>query len=283
LESGRAVAMSRQMVFAAFVPSSGMQFPRDTAVYPLHHRPWEMATGPNNQSYFQSDSECTEDTSTLRSRYLGSREQRQFIVLRAAACSARLDVKEIPQPEVAGKTPPPNIRVTNRLGVPLELALIRGTNGEFYLAENLAADSGAELAPLHDADLVQSVKTGQAPTKVMRWNKLLGDDSLSFPTDFSTNQYSLLSRSRDNYRYYGNRSNNTPIQAESMLEQGRLQALHASQLSGVVRNNKPVITTRQYFAITTSPVADTEGKPLVPVGLPSANMVRQSHIVHGNW
>ena len=274
LEAGRAVAMSRHMYFAAFVPSAGLRFPSDTAVYPLHHRPWELAT-QYGQHYYHSDSEWNKDELVLRSRYLGLREQRQFVVLRSTDCAARLDVKELPATEATA--PAKRIRVTNRLGTPLQLAIVRGSNNEIYFVQDLAENTAVELAPL-DADAFKQFHP---------WREIMNADVLDFPNNFSIGQNGMLSNRQQNYsrRYYGNYNSRTSSQHVGLLESGRLLATNvlSEANSNMAPNPQADLLKRQYFVFTATPVSGEDGKSLVPVGLPQAILLQQSHLTHGSW
>jgi len=285
LEQGRAAAMSRHVYFAAFVPSSGMRFPSDTAVYALHHRPWEVSRGRHTDS-MRSESEWQNGQLTLKNRYLGSREQRQFMVLRSVATSARLDVQEIPQPDVAGKPQPPKLRVTNRLGVPIEMALLRDARNRAYLLENLAVDQGTDVFAMPPApELIKPPKANPLQEKYAFWLEKIQSQAPKFPENFSPDQLSALSRYSQSWGYYGRRGGSSTGQVVSKLEQGwtLAQQVVRNSSTGVVEAKSSVATSRQYFVITSQTLIDSEGEPLVPIGLPQATMAQQSHLIQGSW
>ena len=275
LENGRAAAMSRQMIFAAFVPSAGMEFPSDTAVYCLHHHPQDVATG-YNQYYFQNDSEWNNGRLQLRRRYLASREQRQFMVLRSTACSAQLAVEELPaEKSLAPNAPGPAIRVTNRLGQPLPMCVLHGTNDEVYTIEDLKDKASVEIRPTPEAEL-QKFR--------LRWRAKLQENALEFPVGFNTNQFGSLSRRRWSPNYGNNQSGNYS-QGNGVLEQGMFLAdnITSLQQTYTTSNNKVITLSRKYFVVLSAPLTGDDQESLVPVGLPGVHILQQSHVVEGSW
>jgi hypothetical protein len=260
--SGLAASISRQTYYTAFVPSDGMRYPPDTAVYPLHHSPAEVAT--SNYYFFQSDSQWVDGKLQLQRRYLTAREHRQFVTVRSTPCQARLEVRTS-----GGK-----MLVKNLLGTDIDIALLVDDDGRLHSVENLAANTQVE-APLIEAAIAQSA-----------WRRRLDPKLPMMPSNYDPNRYdSLFGRGRYNsYMYYGrNQSQWGVTQGTSVLERGinDLDPILNRMRDGV--GNAAAGYERTYTAITTDSIKADDGEPLAPLGVRNSRVVESLHVVRGRW
>jgi hypothetical protein len=252
--------MSRQTYYTAFVPSDGMHYPPDTAVYPLHHSPADDAI--SNYYFYQSDSRWVDGKLQLQRRYLAAREHRQFVTVRSTRSDAHLEVRG------SGDA----LQVKNLLGADIELALLMDDDGRLHSVENLAANVQAT------APLVDPVQTRQI------WHARIDPKTpnATAPTD-SDRYYSIFSRGR--YRNYWGRNNSqwSPVQNASVLEQG---ILDIDRLLNDLKDGKASAahgSERTFAAITTESIKGEDGEPLAPLGVRNSRITESLHVVRGGW
>lgn len=259
--TGLAASISRQTYYTAFVPSDGMRYPTDTAVYPLHHSPYEDAV--QNSHFYQSDSEWLDGKLQLQRRYLSAREHRQFMTVRSTPCQARLEVRS------SGD----KLQVKNLLGTDIDIALLIDDQGRLRSVEHLAADAVTE------APLIEPAAASAA------WHKRLDPKLPAMPTQYDPNRYdTLFSRNRYNYRYWGrNQSQWAATQGTSALERGinDLDPILNRLRDGI--NNAAASHERTFTAITTDSVKAEDGEPLAPLGIKNSDVVEALHMVRGRW
>ena len=260
--SGLAASISRQTYYTAFVPSGGMQYPPDTAVYPLHHSPSDQAI--SYSYHYQSDSEWIDRKLQLQRRYLAAREHRQFITVRSTPCRARLEVRS------AGD----RMLVKNLLGTKVEMALLIDGDGLLHSVENLAADAQME-APLVEAATARS-----------DWRKGLDPKIPTMPAYDPTRYDSLFGRGRYNraYGYWGQGQSQWIVsQSQSELERGINEIDSVLNSLNDQKNNTAAGHQRTYTALTTDPIKADDGEPLAPLGIRNSTVVESLHVVQGRW
>ncbi len=139
---GRAVSWSRQSYYAALVPSGGLSFPADAAVFPV-----EMS----GDRYTSLRAFSRAHTQTLRwgndqrlaSGYLSSRSLSQFLVITSGESQAELRV--VP---ASGDEP---LAVENRLGTTVEQLVLCGHDGQFYRGASIEPGATVALEAIESA------------------------------------------------------------------------------------------------------------------------------------
>jgi hypothetical protein len=246
----RAATMSRQTYYTAFVPSGGLRYPPDTAVFPLHYDPDQHDRGGD---YYRSTSSWIDGDLRLERGYLSAREHRQFITVRSTASTAHLEVKQ------AGEE---TLYVRNRLGTPIELALLRDAEGQLYSVQNLAEDATTKAAK------VESVAAMRLWTDQINPKRPNSDESFNVMRNGGMFFWS-------SYNWHGNMS-----QSNSLLERG---------LTDIERWLQGYATTdfardkQSFVAITTDSLAASDGRAMAPLGIEKTEVVESLHVVQGNW
>jgi hypothetical protein len=143
--TGRSVSWSRQSYYASLVPSQGLKYPADTAVWPLDEEPQANRQGAR---WYQFAWEA--DGPRLRSGYLSSRRLTQFMVLRAVKTPSKLRVSQ------SGSAAAP--QVTSALGGDVRQLFLRDSQGAYYEAGSpLKAGQSATLKPISANDARQKI------------------------------------------------------------------------------------------------------------------------------
>jgi hypothetical protein len=127
-----AVESSRVSYYSGLAPSGGLNFSRDSAVYPI----WAP------ESEFESGSVDWTEKQHLESGWLRSRTRTQFYVTTHRNERGRLEVKP------AGGL----LSVSNGFEWDLEALVVGDVEGRLYFAEELAAGDAANLEPLKSGD-----------------------------------------------------------------------------------------------------------------------------------
>jgi len=258
---GRAATISRQTYYTAFVPSDGMHYPPDTAVYPLHYAPYDESDG----RFYQTDSQWLDGKLQLQRRYLTAREHRQFVIVRSTASKARLDVT------AAGNT----LRVKNLLGTKLEYGLLFDDAGRLHAVENLESDATTDA---------QAITAAAARTQ---WGNHLGPKTPRMPHDFDpTRLDTMFSRQRYyNYGYYGGGQNSPwqPSQSNSALERGIRELDSLLMQPEGKRAGSGSGAERSFFVITTDSITAEDGQAMAPLGIRGSRVVESLHVVRGRW
>ncbi|MBA3313049.1 MAG: hypothetical protein M3552_01315 [Planctomycetota bacterium] len=128
--SNRATTLSRTAIFSGRAPSRGLQFSKDTAVFPLY---------PVDQGFISGDVDWT-DRQTLTGGWLKSRTRTQFVTTSRRDERGRLTVQRVDG----------GLRVLNGFEVPLRYVVVTGTDGARYGGRDLAAGGETILKPLSD-------------------------------------------------------------------------------------------------------------------------------------
>jgi hypothetical protein len=172
--SKTAVSFNRISLYAGIVPSAGLKFSPDTAVFPI----WPDHDG------FESGNVDWTDTQHLARGWLRSRTPAQFETIAVRAERARIDVKP------AGGT---EVEVANGLEWDIELLVIKDEAGRLYAARGLPAGA-ATKAPT------------AGPQDLRALEKYLSDDALQAPPGAGGPEYSAFNRGSRRammYGYYG--------------------------------------------------------------------------------
>ncbi len=135
-----AVCASRVSLYSGLAPSSGLDFSRDSAVYPI----WAPDTG------FESGSVNWTDSQHFQSGWLRSRTRTQFFITTHRKERGRLEIT--PESET--------LSISNGFEWDLELVVVANDQGELFFGQGIDAGAGARLEPLtndHIQKLTQRV------------------------------------------------------------------------------------------------------------------------------
>jgi hypothetical protein len=257
-KSSQAATMSRQTYYTAFVPSDGMRYPTNTAVYPLHYSPQKEAI--SNYFFYQSDSQWVDDKLQLQRRYLTAREHRQFVTVRSTDTPARLEAR------ATGST----MQVENRLGVPIDFLMLVDDQGKLFGLEDMAVDAQAIVPPLDPA------------VAQRQWHARIDPKTPTMPPNYDPNRYdTIFSRNRFNYSFYGrNQSQWGPTQSTGVLERGISEV---DSMLGRIRDGGGSENKRTFVAITAESIKGGDGEPMAPLGVRGSRLVESLHVVKGSW
>jgi hypothetical protein len=242
--SGRAVSWSRQSYYASIAPSRGLDFPTDTTVFRILHRP---NTGPRSGQAEQFIR--WEDEQRLTDGYIASRTATQFMVLRATQSQDKLTVREGSAVDV-----PPE--VTNGLHTRIPLLVLHDSRDQWWLAEDLADAASVKLSPTTAAAAADKLKT------------LYGADPPAVPRGYDPNLHNnALSLFTNNYAWYSvDTSSSLPVMATSLLEHNLAGAVDPSS----------TLPAKSYLAVTKSP-------PIVPYGVSRVREEASLHMIRGKY
>jgi hypothetical protein len=266
LEGGRAASQSRHNYFATIIPSAGLLLPPDTAIYPYHFEPSEQAHDYGYVRY-NNRSSWNDDWLTLRSGYLATREQRQFMLERASSTPARLKIRSA---VAEGVVTPGKIVVENRLGVLIKQLAVIDALGQRFVLHNLRDGERAETEVLAGEE-----------------GQLIGNQWQLTARLYEPAAFERVPTTRPNRRRwsYGidQRTAGLVIQSESLLEKHWLELLGAGFPR---RSDSTTLQTREqprWYAIVEEPLRDHDGHALVPLVHPSAQLQATTHAVMGTW
>jgi hypothetical protein len=154
-----AVCWSRLSYFAGMTPSEGLEFPRDTLVYPIlpslrlgDHREMRRYANQRRELHWLGSQRLVDG-------WLASRTPTQYLTI-----TSRDTDKEIAI-EVREKS----VTATNRLGVGVQTLVVEGHDGQIFMGEKLADGASLELQPISQVKAMSALRT------------LLSDNEPQFP------------------------------------------------------------------------------------------------------
>ena len=238
--SGQMVSWSRQTYFASVAPSRGLKFPADTLVFPVILKPRDSMS-----NYKAIDWE--EDGQRLKSGFIHSRSLAQFMVVRSAKSETRLEISE-------GKSAP-HLQVRNTLGTNVQMLVLRDSQGNYFVAENLPPDATAEPAPV------------KAEGAQIALTKLIQKQDPKYPDGYdpsiSGNALTRMFRGA-----FPGGSGYSPANTEvSLMEKG------IDQITG---SNTEILEPGTYLAVV-------DITPDVPMGVPISMQKESLHLIRGRW
>ncbi len=238
--SGQMVSWSRQTYFASVAPSRGLKFPADTLVFPIILKPRDSMS-----NYKAIDWE--EGGQRLKSGFIHSRSLAQFMVVRSAKSETRLEVSE-------GKSVP-HLQVRNTLGTNVQMLVLRDSQGNYFVAENLPPDAAAEPAP------------AKAEGAQIALTKLIQKQDPKYPDGYdpsiSGNALTRMFRGA-----FPPGSSYSPANTEvSLMEKG------IDQITGP---NSEILDPGTYLAVV-------DIAPDVPMGVPTSKQKESLHLIRGRW
>jgi hypothetical protein len=147
--AGSAVCWSRLSYFAGMTPSEGLDFPRDTLVYPIlpslrlgDHREMRRYANQRRELHWIGSQRLVDG-------WLASRTPTQYLTI-----TSRDSDKEI-NFEVREKS----IAATNRLGADIQTLVVEGRDGKIYMGERLADGASLELLPVDQVKAMSALRT----------------------------------------------------------------------------------------------------------------------------
>lgn len=259
--AARAATISRQTYYTAFVPSSGMHYPADTAVYPLHYAPYNETV---HGHFFNSDSQWLDGKLQLQRRYLTARQHRQFLTVRSTGTKARLDVT------ASGGS----LSVKNQLGSKIDFGLLIDSAGKLHSVENLGDGATVTAQPV-DVPVARKEWSARTTTKAPR-----------LPLNFNPERYNSMFSSQRYYNYgWRGGSAWNPTQTTGMLESG-IREVDTLLMRLPERTTGSVSTLgvgRTFVALTADSVLGDDGEAMAPMGVPDSRVVESLHVVRGSW
>jgi hypothetical protein len=161
---------------------------------------------------------------------------------------------------IARQTGADVLKVTNRLGVPIEDAAIRGRDGNYYLAHDVPAGATADAALATRGEVAALVSQACAAHRP------------EYPPGLDRQKVSGLSGGRYGYWNYmlsaGAETLSDPVLASGRLEKS-LAEIDA-------RGNAAVLAPGSYVALV-------EQSPEVELGTPAAREEASFHVIQGVW
>jgi hypothetical protein len=252
-QTGEATCLGRITYYAGLTPSKGLSFSGNVTVYPLAEQPEMHQFDPAESRRLAWVYEGDDDrvgTQQLESGWLQSRIQTQLLSVRARKTSARLDVAP-----TSGRA----ASITNRLGSPVSVVLVRDADGEFLAARDIDADQTAELSVLSE---------GEVPPELFALNR---NKALQPPAGVEiTGSHTIFGIRRRNY---GRRFNSIGGGISGIAETGMLERSIGDALEDAVGRELP---KRSYLAIV-------ERSPEFELGIDSVAEESSLHVIYGRW
>jgi hypothetical protein len=249
--TGQMECLARQTYYAGLAPSGGLTFPLDTAVFPIEERPWtqgESAQGHRRQLIW------TDDEQQLRSGYLRSREPTQFLLVRSAESTKKLDLQSPGPGELAA---------TNHLGVKIQQVVARDAAGNYFQGSELVDGAQQKLTPA--ADYNAAVKS---------LSVVYNDNRPALPLgyDMSASSVGLFGfRESYNYNSYHYRRNSNGFLPPPSFHSSILESLLRYAAVGHAG-----LEPGSYFALV-------EKSPEMPIGCRQVTEQGSFHAVLGHW
>ncbi|TXT22180.1 MAG: hypothetical protein FD138_3662 [Planctomycetota bacterium] len=247
-----AVTLGRISLYAGQAPSAGMQFSRDTAVYPI----W-----PENEQFESGQVDWT-NSQNLTSGWLRSRTRTQFLTVGHRTERGRLEVTS-PSPD--------KLTVANGFEWGFEPLVVANEQGRLFVAKSVSAGASIDLQPATDDELKQvATALQQNPLELPTGLASAGAASGSF--------WGTPSRYRGGYYYgYGTASWH---HNESLMELAWLRLRAGTVIPGnaVLAGVSPEVApvARTFYGLATQ-------TPHVEIGVPKVTEVNSLHAVMGRW
>ena len=242
-----AVTFNRLSMYAGQAPSAGMQFSRDTAVYPI----W-----PESEEFESGQLDWT-NTQALTSGWLRSRTRTQFLTVGHRTERGRLEVTA---------SGPDKLTVANGFEWGFAPLVVANDQGQLFVGKNVAAGDSIDLHPASEDELREVASA-------------LQQHSLELPIGLTSSGVSgpFFGPSRRSYRSYPYWAGGAVSwhQHESQMEQAWLRLRMGSVTPGgmtLQSSREP----RTFYGLATQP-------PHIELGVPKATEINSMHLVMGRW
>ncbi len=242
--SKSAACWARISYYAGLVPSGGLVFSRDVAVFPLQPEGTDSHESAGRSRSVVMD----DDYQRLASGWLAPRTLTQFVTVRSRSTEVGLDVAT-----QGGVT-----RVTNRLGVAVRRLLLNNSDDTLLTARDISAGATVELAPATLADEQDALK------------QLAQAQATRLPVGFDTNEYGAIFGIRGyRNRWYGRKN---LVQAASpytsLLEKSLTNCVDPKFTAG--------LAPRSYLAVV-------DQSPEIEWGVDQPRIEEGLNFVYGQW
>lgn len=243
-----AVTFNRLSLYAGQAPSGGMQFSRDTAVFPIL---------PEYQEFESGQLDWT-DKQTLTSGFLRSRTRTQFLTVGHRTERGRLEV-----------TPsgPKKLTVANGFEWGFAPLVVANDHGQLFVGKKVAAGDSIELQPATDEELREVLSE-------------LQQHPLELPVGLtgsnpSNPYYGMSPRSHRAHMYWNNMGNLSWHSHESLMEQAWLRLRTGSVAPGQQTLDQTTVP-RTFYGLATQ-------TPHIELGVAKATEINSRHVVMGRW
>lgn len=244
-----AVTLSRLSLYAGQAPSAGMQFSRDTAVYPI----W-----PENEQFESGQVDWT-NSQNLTSGWLRSRTRTQFLTVGHRTERGRLEVTS-PSPD--------KLTVANGFEWGFEPLVVTNEQGRLFVGKSVPAGASIDLRPATEDELKDVATALQRyPLELPTGLANAGSPAANFwgpPRHYRGGMY---------YGYgYGSA---TWHHHESLMEVAWLRLKSGAVVPGGVSAEASPMA-RTFYGLATQ-------TPHVELGVPKATEINSQHTVMGRW
>jgi hypothetical protein len=145
--AGESVSWTRACYYAGMAPADGMEFSRDTAIYPLTPS-WARNAHLARRSAGQQRELLWDKTQHLTSGWLPSRMPSQYVLVAAGRTARRIEL----HPTADGW------RVVNQLGTHVQTLVVVDRAGQAYWSEDLAPQKESPLQPVKLSSATQKLR-----------------------------------------------------------------------------------------------------------------------------
>lgn len=244
-----AVTLSRLSLYAGQAPSAGMQFSRDTAVYPI----W-----PENEQFESGQIDWT-NSQNLTSGWLRSRTRTQFLTVGHRTERGRLEVSS-PSAD--------KLTVANGFEWGFEPLVVVNEQGRLFVGKNVPAGASIDLQPASEEELKDvTAAIQQHPLELPTGLASAGSPSASFWGGPPHRRVGM---------YYGyGYSSVTWHHHESLMELAWLRLKSGAVVPGGLNSEASPIP-RTFYGLATQ-------TPHVELGVPKASEINSQHAVMGRW
>jgi hypothetical protein len=241
---GEAISAGRLSYYAALAPSGGLEFPLDTAVFPME--------ASRNRYYGHNRGErrylSLVDQQHMSSGWMNSRTHTQYVVARLSPTEMKLDIST-----TAGV-----IHVHNQLGTDILHLLLFDENGNRHYGASIAVDAQADL---------QRLAAGQAANDQPPFDVMSQAYLTALPRDNRPNSAYYVAQQPYVITPGMQDSPDRVTTASSRLEAG---------LQDHLQNPGQRVRPRSYVAIVSR-------NPHVPLGIESPSETGSFHVIVGYW
>jgi hypothetical protein len=248
-KAGEATSWARLSYYAGLAPSGGLDFPKDTAVYPVNSA-WSEAIYYGNEVKMVPRSVQWADRQYLTEGWLASRTPTQYLTVAARKSDRGLRINR----------PAGGIEVQNLLGAQIELLVLRDEDGRLYEGESIADDGSATLTAVEKESDVAG-----------RLRRLFDARRPAFPEAFQAEVNRMRARygGPGMYDYYGG--------IETISSSRLMQRINSFTQPVDSQTGRSVnLEEGAYLAITDRGVD-------LPTGLDDPEEEASFHVVEGRW
>ena len=242
-----AVTFGRLSLYAGQAPSAGMQFSRDTAVYPI----W-----PENEQFESGQVDWT-NSQNLTSGWLRSRTRTQFMTVGHRAERGRLEVTS---------SSPDKLTVANGFEWGFEPLVVVNEQGRLFVGKSVPAGASIDLQPVAEDELKDvNAALQRHPLELPAGLASAGSPSASFwggPPGFRSGMY----------YGYGTASWH---HHESLMEIASVRLRSGAVVPGGLRAEYLPVP-RTFYGLATQ-------TPHIELGVPKVSEINSLHTVIGRW